>query len=53
MDSLEETPITDISDTYLSEEQFNKKNPMHPIDVSTLSLYPTHVYPTIIWYNLV
>ena len=53
MDSLEETPISDISDTYLSEEQFNKKYPMHPIDVSTLSLYPTHVYPTIIWYNLV
>ena len=50
MDSLEEIPITDISDTYLSEEQFNKK---YPIDVSTLSLYPTHVYPTIIWYNLV
>ena len=41
MDCLEETPIRDISDTYLTDEQFNKKYPKHPIDVSTtLSLYP-------------
>ena len=53
MDCLEETPITDISDTYLSDEQFNKKYPKHPIDVSTFHYTLTHVYPTIIWYNMV
>ena len=35
MDCLEEIPITDISATYLSDEQFNKVYPKHPIDVST------------------
>ena len=35
MDCLEEIPITDISATYLSDEQFNKLYPKHPIDVST------------------
>ena len=50
MDSLEETSITDISDTYLTDEQFNKKYPKHPIDVSSLSLYP---YTCLPYYNLV
>ena len=32
MDTLEETPITDIGDTYLTDEQFNEKYPKHEID---------------------
>ena len=38
MDCLEEIPITDISATYLSDEQFNKLYPKHPIDVSNYLL---------------
>ena len=34
MDTLEETPIADISATYLTDEQFNSLYPKHPIDVS-------------------
>ena len=34
MDTIEETPIADISATYLTDDQFNKLHPMHPIDVS-------------------
>ena len=34
MDTLEETPIADISATYLTDEQFNTLYPKHPIDVS-------------------
>ena len=34
MDTIEEIPITDISATYLTNEQFNKLYPKHPIDVS-------------------
>ena len=32
MDTLEEVPITDIGDTYLTDEQFNEKYPKHEID---------------------
>ena len=32
MDTLEETPITDVGDTYLTDEQFNEKYPKHEID---------------------
>ena len=32
MDTLEEVPITDIGDTYLTDEQFNQKYPKHEID---------------------
>ena len=32
MDILEELPISDIGDTYLTEEQFNEKYPQHTID---------------------
>ena len=35
MDSLEEVPIADVGDTYLSEEEFNQKYPQHPNDVSS------------------
>ena len=34
MDVLEEIPVTDIGDTYLTDEQFNQKYPQHAIDVS-------------------
>ena len=34
MDTIEETPIADISATYLTDDQFNKLYPKHPIDVS-------------------
>ena len=33
MDTLEEVPITDIGDTYLTDEQFNEKYPKHEIDL--------------------
>ena len=36
MDSIEETPIADISATYMTDEQFNKMYPKHPIDVSSI-----------------
>ena len=38
MDTLEETPIADISATYLTDEQFNSLYPKHPIDVSNYPL---------------
>ena len=38
MDTLEETPIADISATYLTDEQFNSLYPKHPIDVSNYLL---------------
>ena len=34
MDTIEETPIADISATYLTDEQFSNLYPKHPIDVS-------------------
>ena len=34
MDTLEELPVADIGDTYLTDEQFNQKYPQHTIDVS-------------------
>ena len=34
MDTLEELPVGDIGDTYLTDEQFNQKYPQHTIDVS-------------------
>ena len=34
MDTLEELPVADIGDTYLTDEQFNQKYPQHNIDVS-------------------
>ena len=34
MDTIEETPIADISATYLTDDQFNKLYTKHPIDVS-------------------
>ena len=37
MDTIEETPIADISATYLTDDQFNKLYPMHP------SKYTKHV----------
>ena len=40
MDILEEKPVMDIQDTYLSDEQFNEKYPQHPIDVSFQSITP-------------
>ena len=41
MDTLEETPIADISATYLTDEQFNNLYPKHPIDVSNYLLMST------------
>ena len=41
MDTLEETPIADISATYLTDEQFNSLYPKHPIDVSNYLLIYT------------
>ena len=38
MDTLEETPIADISATYLTDEQFNSLYPKHRIDVSNYLL---------------
>ena len=38
MDTLEETPIADISATYLTDEQFKSLYPKHPIDVSNYPL---------------
>ena len=35
MDTLEELPVADIGDTYLTDEQFNKKYPQQPLHVST------------------
>ena len=40
MDSIEETPITDTSATYMTDEQFNKMYPKHPIDVSSIQHLP-------------
>ena len=40
MDILEEKPVMDIQDTYLSDEQFNEKYPQHPNDVSFQSITP-------------
>ena len=34
MDTLEELPVADLGDTYLTDEQFNQKYPQHTIDVS-------------------
>ena len=34
MDCLEEVPIADVGDTYLSDAEFNRKYPHHTIDVS-------------------
>ena len=41
MDTLEDTPIADISATYLTDEQFNSLYPKHPIDVSNYLLIYT------------
>ena len=41
MDTLEETPIADISATYLTDEQFNSLYAKHPIDVSNYLLICT------------
>ena len=41
MDTLEETPIADISATYLTDKQFNSLYPKHPIDVSNYLLICT------------
>ena len=41
MDTLEETPIADISAIYLTDEQFNSLYPKHPIDVSNYLLIYT------------
>ena len=38
MDTLEEIPVADIGDTYLSDKQFNQKYPQHQIDVSFQSI---------------
>ena len=38
MDTLEETPIADISATYLTDEQFNSLYPKHPKDPPYLYL---------------
>ena len=38
MDTLEETPIADISAIYLTDEQFDNFYPKHPIDVSNYLL---------------
>ena len=35
MDTLEELPVADIGDTYLSDEQFNQKYPQQPVHIST------------------
>ena len=35
MDTLEELPVADIGDTYLTDEQFNQKYPQQPVHVST------------------
>ena len=62
MDTLEETPIADISATYLTDEQFNSLYPKHPIDVSNYLLMftfrqcncVTPVFPvfTVFTYNI-
>ena len=57
MDTLEETPIADISATYLTDEQFNSLYPKHPIDVSNYLLICTLrqrkcVSPEITLFNL-
>ena len=41
MDTLEEKPITDVGDTYLSDKAFNQKYPQHPIDVSMQTISVT------------
>ena len=38
MDTLEEVPVADIGDTYLTDEQFNQKYPQQPVHVSTVTL---------------
>ena len=67
MDTLEETPIADISATYLTDEQFNSLYPKHPIDVSNYILMFTfrscncvtvvfpvfHVFPVLVFPVLV
>ena len=67
MDTLEETPIADISATYLTDEQFNNLYPKHPIDVSNYLLMFTfrscncvtlvfpvfHVFPVLVFPVLV
>ena len=47
MDTLEELPVADIGDTYLTDEQFNQKYPQHTIDVSFQSITPL----TLNYYN--
>ena len=32
MDTLEELPVANIEDTYLTDAEFNEKYPQHPID---------------------
>ena len=40
MDTLEELPVADVEDTYLTDEQFNQKYPQHATHVSTQSITP-------------
>ena len=37
MDTLEELPVADTGDTYLTDEQFNQKYPLDTLDVSFFS----------------
>lgn len=43
MDTLEELPVANIEDTYLTDEQFNQKYPQHTIDVSFQSITPLNL----------
>ena len=36
MDTLEEVPVANIQDTYLTDAQFNEKYPHHPIDAKSI-----------------
>ena len=36
MDTLEEVPVANIQDTYLTDAQFNEKYPQHPIDAKSI-----------------
>ena len=36
MDTLEEVPVANIQDTYLTDTQFNEKYPQHPIDAKSI-----------------
>ena len=36
MDTLEEVPVANIEDTYLTDAQFNEKYPQHPIDANSI-----------------